>query len=115
MQAFPPAQVIFAGVGVLLSVCVRLNSLPWPHFDTTVLQAAKDVGAGQQMLIDVFSRVQYYFKRLEIYTNVPATDAMRDMMVDIMIEVISFLAIATKEVKRGRASQLILGLIAVLD
>jgi len=84
-----------------------LVSLPWPHFDTPVLQAAKDVGAGQQVLIDVFSRVQYYFKRLEIYTNVLATDAMRNMMVDIMVEVISFLAIATKEVKRGRASQLI--------
>jgi len=91
-----------------------LIPLGWPHFDTQLLQAAKDVGAGQEALINVFIRVQYYFKRLEIYTNVPATDAMRNMMVDIMVEVISFLAIATKEVKRGRASQLISGLIAVL-
>jgi len=36
-------------------------------------------------------------------------------MVDIMVEVISFLAIATKEVKRGRASQLISGLIEIVD
>jgi hypothetical protein len=89
--------------------------LPWPHFDTQVLQAAKDVGAGREILIEVFTRVQYYFKRLEIYTNVPATDAMKNIMVDIMVEIISFLAIATKEVKRGRASQLISGLIVVLD
>jgi hypothetical protein len=52
---------------------------------------------------------------LEIYTTVPATNAMRNMMVDIMVEVISFLAIATKEVKRGRASQLISGSIAILN
>ena len=89
--------------------------LPWPHVHIHVLQAAKDVGAGQDALINVFIRVQYFFKRLEIYTNVPATDAMKNMMVDIIVEVISFLAIATKEVKRGRASQLIFGLIAVLD
>lgn len=87
-----------------------LNPLPWPRSDTQVLQAAKDIGAGQEALINVFIRVQYYFKRLEIYTNVPATDAMRNMMVDIMVEVISFLAIATKEVKRGRASQSISGI-----
>ena len=103
------------GVGVLLSVCVLLNSLARPHFETQVLQTAKDIGARQGALIDVFIRVQHCFKRLEIYTNIPATDAMRNIMVDIMVEVISFLAIATKEVKRGRASQSISGLIAVLD
>jgi hypothetical protein len=92
-----------------------LIPLPWLHFDTQVLQAAKDVGASQEALIDVFIRVQYYFKRLEIYTNVPATDAMRNTMVDIIVEVIAFLAIATKEVKRGRASRLISGLIADLN
>jgi hypothetical protein len=37
------------------------------------------------------------------------------MMMDIMVEVISFLAIATKEVKRGRTSELIPRLISVLD
>ena len=98
----------------LRSVSV-LILLPCPHFDTPVVQAAKCVGAGQQVLIDVFTRVQYYFKRLEIYTTVPATDAMRNMMVDIMVEVISFLAIATKEVKRGRASQLISGSLEIVD
>ena len=92
-----------------------LIPLPWLHVDTPVLQAAKDVGAGQQVLINAFTRVQYYFKRLEIYTNVPASDAMRKMMVDLRVEVISFLAIATKEVKRGRASQLISGIIEILD
>jgi hypothetical protein len=61
------------------------------------------------MLIDLFSRVEYYFKRLEIHTGVPTTAAMRSIMMDIMVEIISFLAIVTKELKQGRTSGLVLG------
>lgn len=78
-----------------------------PHLDFQIFQAAKDVGARQEMLIDLFSRVEYYFRRLEIYTSVPATLAMRSIIEDIMVEVISFLAIVTKEVTQGRISELI--------
>jgi hypothetical protein len=71
--------------------------------------------SSQETLIGIFSRVEYYFKRLEIYTSVPTSAAMGGIMMDIMVEVISFLAIATKEVKRGRTSESIPGLICVLD
>jgi len=40
---------------------------------------------------------------------------MTDIVVDIMVEVLSILAIATKEVKRGRLSELMLDRFAVLD
>ena len=56
------------------------------------------------MLIDVFVRIESFFKRLESYTEVRPTDAMTDVTVKIMIEVLSILAIATKEVKQGRSS-----------
>ncbi len=36
--------------------------------------------------------------------EVPPTDAMTDMIVRIMIEVLNIFAIATKEMKQGRAS-----------
>jgi hypothetical protein len=39
--------------------------------------------------------------------EVPPTVAMTDVIVKIMIEVLSILAIATKEIKQGRASGLI--------
>jgi hypothetical protein len=88
----------------------------WLHSDTQVFWAAKDVGAHQGTLIDLFSRVEYYFRGLEIYTSVPATAAMRSIIEAIMVEVISFLAIVTKEVKQGRTSELsIVRVIAVLD
>ena len=58
------------------------------------------------MLIDVFVRIESFFKRLELYTEVPPTAAMNDAIVKIMTEILSILAIATKEIKQGRSSEL---------
>jgi hypothetical protein len=65
---------------------------------------AKDVEASQDALIDLFERIENFFKRLESYTAVPPTDAMTDITVKIMIEVLNIFAIATKEIRQGRAS-----------
>ncbi len=52
--------------------------------------------------------MENFFRRLEIYTEVPPTPAMTDMMVKIMVEVLDILAIATKEMKQSRASMIVL-------
>jgi hypothetical protein len=57
------------------------------------------------VLIDIFVRIEGFFKRLESYTEVQPTVAMTDVIVKIIIEVLSILAIATKEVKGGRSSE----------
>ena len=72
-------------------------------------QAAKDVESSKDALIDLFERIENFFKRLETYTAVPPTDAMTDIIVKIMIEVLNVFAIATKEMKQNRASALVLG------
>ena len=59
------------------------------------------------MLIDIFVRIEGFFQRLESYTEVRPTVAMSDVIVKIIIEVLSILAIATKEIKQGRSSELI--------
>ena len=69
-------------------------------------QAAKDASASLDKLIDLFNRVEHFFGRLEIYTAITPTTAMTDIIIEIMIEVLTILAIATKEVKRGRLSEL---------
>ena len=46
-----------------------------------------------------------FFRRLETYTQVPSTTEMMDMVVQIMVEVLSILGIATKEIKQGRMSE----------
>ncbi|KAI9434804.1 hypothetical protein H4582DRAFT_2100757, partial [Lactarius indigo] len=84
--AFSPAKAIFAGAGVLLL-------------------AAKEVEASQDVLIDIFERIENFFRRLEIYTEVPPTPAMTDMMVKIMVEVLDILGTATKEMKQSRAKK----------
>ena len=57
------------------------------------------------MLVDIFVRIEGFFKRLESYTEVQPTAAMTDVIVRIMIEVLSILAIATKEIRQGRSSE----------
>ena len=66
----------------------------------------KDVSTAQEALIDIFERVENFFKRLEIYTEVPPTAAMTDIIAKIMVEVLNILAISTKEIKQGRTSEL---------
>ena len=46
-----------------------------------------------------------FFRRLEIYTDVPLTTEMTDVVIEIMAEVLSILGIATKEIKGGRTSE----------
>jgi len=61
------------------------------------------------MLIDLFVRIESFFRRLESYTEVRPTTAMTDIIVKIMVEILSILAIATKDIKQTRASELIPG------
>ena len=68
-------------------------------------QAAKDVRASQDILIDVFERIEMFFRRLEVYTELRATGEMMEIIVQIMVEVLSILGIATKEIKQGRMSK----------
>jgi hypothetical protein len=46
-----------------------------------------------------------FFRRLDVYTEVDPTPEMMDMMVQITVEVLSILGIATKEIKQGRTSK----------
>ena len=73
--------------------------------DAKLFQAAKDVVASRDVIADIFERIESFFRRLETYTEVPTTEAMRDTIVKIMVEVLGIFAIVTKEIKQGRASE----------
>jgi hypothetical protein len=66
------------------------------------------------MLVDLFERIESFFKRLECHTELKPSEAMADMMVKIMVEVLSVLAIVTVEIKERRRSQFITGDLCVL-
>ena len=72
--------------------------------DRYTFQAAKDVRASQDILIELFGRMEFFFKRLEAYIKVRPTTAMTDIIVKIVVEVISILGIVTKEIRQGRLS-----------
>ena len=55
--------------------------------------------------MNIFERIENFFIRLETYIEVPPTAGMTDMIVKIMIEVLSILSIATKEMKRSSTSE----------
>ena len=73
---------------------------------TSRYQAAKDVRASQGTLIDIFERMENFFRRLEVYTEVTATTEMMDIIMKIMVEVVTILGIVTEEIRQGRTSEL---------
>ncbi|KAH9033909.1 hypothetical protein EDB85DRAFT_2274618 [Lactarius pseudohatsudake] len=82
-SVFPPTKIIFSGIGILLV-------------------AAKSTVANRDVLVKLFDRIESFFERLRIYTNVPPSPAMTDELAKIMAEVLSILAIATKGMKEKR-------------
>lgn len=66
------------------------------------------------MLVDLFERIGRFFKRLESYTERTPSEGMTGMMVEVMVEVLSVLAIVTVEIKQRRRSQFIARSVCVL-
>lgn len=96
--------MVFTGIGILLSV--RIHRFLPGLLCHLVSQAAQAVRTSQNLLTDLFERIENVFRRLETYIEVPSTPGMTDAIVKVMIEVLRILAIATKEIKQNRASEL---------
>jgi hypothetical protein len=47
--------------------------------------------------------------RLEIYTEIPPTVAMSETIIMILVELLSALAFTTKEIKKGKLSEFVIG------
>jgi hypothetical protein len=75
------------------------------HCNTDICQAVKDVRESQDTLMDVFERIEMFFRRLEVYTEVRLTAEMTDVITHIMAEVLSILGIATKKITRSTISE----------
>ena len=102
---FSPAKVVSAAIGILLQVSILFNLIVPVVVTLLSTKAAKDVDASQEVLVDLFGRIENFFRRLETYTEVRPTPAMMDIIVKILVEVLSILAMATKEIGRGQASE----------
>ena len=101
---FQPAKAIFVGVDVLITVCIHQCSPP-THFLIRICQAADGVSSSYDALVDLFECIGNFLKRLRIYTDVPMSPSMTDIVVKIMVELLSVFALATKQIKQGRFSK----------
>ena len=64
--------------------------------------------ASHEALVELLEPMKEFFERLGIYTQIPLTAEMAEVLVKIVAEIFSILSVATKEVKRKRASELLL-------
>lgn len=58
-----------------------------------------------EALVDFLESIEHFLSRLRIYTQIPPTPSMDEIVVKIMAELLSALALATKELKQGRSSE----------
>jgi hypothetical protein len=63
------------------------------------------VSSSYDALVDLLESIEHFLSRLDIYTKVPSTGAMTEIIVKIMVELISTLALVTKQIKQGRPSK----------
>jgi hypothetical protein len=67
-------------------------------------QVAKGGNTSYDELADLLESIEYLLKPLDIYTQIPPTPTMDEMVIKIMMEVLSTLALTTKDLKQGRRS-----------
>src|SRR6266852_6804624 len=72
-------------------------------------QAVKGVLDDYDTLADLLESVEHFLNRLDIYTKIPPTVSMTEMIVKILVELLSILALATKQVQQGKLSEFVLG------
>ena len=77
--------------------------------DTQAYQAVKGVFDSYDALIDVLETMENLLLQLDIYTKFPPTVGMTEMIVKILVELLSTLAVVTKQIKQGKSSKFVLG------
>ena len=65
----------------------------------------KDVLASFEALVRLFERIRFFLQRLNQYTAIPLTPEMTLLLGKIMAQVLSVLALSTKEMKERRISR----------
>jgi len=108
LQTFPPAKAIHACLAILLDVRAVLQFIcRWPG-DGYVIQSAKGIISNCDALINLLESIEHFLNRLNIYTQIPPTPAIDEIVVKILVELISTLALVTDELKQRRSSESVL-------
>jgi hypothetical protein len=75
------------------------------HNNVPLRKTAKYVRQSYNTLVDIFECIESFTSRLKIYAEIQPTAAMTETVIKIMVELLSVLALATKEMNRGKLSE----------
>ena len=78
------------------------------RYDIRVHQVANGSTASYDAIADLLESIEHFLRRVDIYTRIPPTPAMDEILVKIMVELVSTLALATAELRQGRPSESLL-------
>jgi len=67
-----------------------------------VYQATKDSNSSYDTLINLLETIEHFLGRLDVYIGLPLTGDMGKILVKIMVELLSTIALVTKQIKRSR-------------
>jgi hypothetical protein len=68
-------------------------------------QTAKGVTSILGALVDLLEYFEHFLSRLDLYTRIPHTPDMDEIVVKIMLDLLATLALVTKELKQGQSSE----------
>ena len=106
LQPLQPGKAILTGFAIVLTVCVHLHFLITHSYDLQARQAAKDsdISADYAALVDILELMQLFLKYLIVYTKADPTHPPDEIAVRIAMELLTILALATKELIQGQLS-----------
>jgi hypothetical protein len=87
------------GLYLLVRCCVRLNG---------VRQVAKDVSGSFDVLLDLFKRMDDFFKRFKVYSQSVVKPELAEVLVKVVVKVLTILSVLTKEMEQSRTSESLL-------
>ena len=104
LQSYPPSTAIFAALAIFLAVrpfdC-SLHSYPSNIF---IWQSVRDLNS----LVHLLESIELSVNRLGIHPEVPKTGVMTEVMMELMVEMLSALALVTKQTREKRLSKSVL-------
>ena len=107
LQIFPPAKAIQACLAILLDVRAVLQFIcRWSNVH--VIQSAKGIISNCDALVDLLESIEHFLNRLNIYTRISPAPTIDEIVVKILVEFISTLALVTEELKQRRPRESVL-------
>ena len=76
--------------------------------DIQANQEAKGIASSYDTLVDLLELIENFLSRVDICARISPTPATDEVVVKIMAELFSMLALATRELKQGPSSESVL-------